>query len=1584
MTTGTFMPETSAGFIGRCDELERFSQDLSALKTGRAASKRFLHLYGPAGIGKTTLLREYTRLCRHHGVAFAYVSFEEERMKYEVQDPYAEAIFIIATQLARQGIGEMNQLLIERVALQSQATSQDPEERQAGNQSLNKFPDQVLEKLVALAHRQPVVLFIDGLEDPSESVREKLESPLLVRFAEAPLAMVVSASRATLPVTWSKALQKRFGKVHVLPLSSQEVDQLLDDVSSTRHLTDAQVVRSGPLMEIVREIGQGHPVVTELVFRFLVNLLADKRKETKEKKEKPTPIRKLSDQQMGDLLNYVSDEYVKPYALRDIGLDPWGERVYRAIVPARYFDSDSLKSLLRAIDVERTSAGETEQRAIGWLEERGLVRWDGAVVAKLDPLPRDLLVRWMKLFDSEKLAVTTKVLVDIYQSQVNVGGDASGKHLAIVEYLYHFYIHEQLQSVNPSRIETDILNELDRCLARIRSRRTSDALYRRLDKDDELAHVFGPRLRSKVMMAVGRLVQADTGALASELDREKEELIGNVLNGNCVLFLGPGLTLGPNYLDAFEILARRLAEESGYTEASVELKDVAQFYVGDPDRGQGKLTTEYVECVEQLLDPDQASLDAIVSLPFHVIVTTATDTSLENAYHRARWPVEVVTSPLASPKIERGEDLLIKLYGSTTAINKHGTKRDTRDTLILTRRKHLQLQTNLAGADNLLESYLRTGIPLFIGFNSRDPFLYFLHTLVHESTGLAGSKSFVALDEPSPFLDEAWRTEMVILDQSGKDLLRDLQERWQDWQSEEMHIWSETEVLEQVQAGRSVAGKLMSRIAFEEGSDLAGQNLSNCVLTAGLLNGVLLNDALLEHANLSNASLQDAQLRNCKANGADLTYANANRAKLGGAQFRNAVLTGVSMHDVEVTGAVFDETDLIFAELEGARGEGASFLNANLVGIDLSGAQLPGAIFRDSLIWDGNFKRARLPKADFSMTNLAEAGFEGADLRGASFYFANLTGADFSGADVRGANFSQALLGGADLHDAVNVMDAKFENATWQEAKLPLELRQRLEQAEADRLQARLSPGRLVELAHEALSENCILFVGPGLTLGPHYLDTYDTIKTNLVKECGLAESQAGLQDVAQYYAATKGREGLLQRITKEISDSLQTDEASLDLVVSLPFDVIVTTAVDTALEEAYARAGRSYERVVSPDKSPIVEKGEDLIIRLYGGIGVINSPLVLTRRDRYQLQARLAQSDNVLSRYVGSRAPLFVGFSLRDPTLYMLHTLVSRPSAPLAGKSLVALDEPYPFFGEAWKAQELVVLDRSSHDLLEELHRQWVEQKSAERRIWSSAEVLEAVHDGRSVAGKRISRISLEEGTDLQKQDLSYCMLTSGTLNGVLLNNALLPGADLSNTEMEDAQLSRCKLLGANMFRVNLNRAKLDGADLGKAVLVQAALRDVDLTKARLTEADLIFADLQGAFGEDVDFSRANLSSALLSGTRLPGARFRNSFCEKAEFRRAELPRADFQMTNLAETKFEGANLTNANFHSSNLTGADFSGADVNGADFSQARLDGADLNDAKNVLETDFTGSAWQKAILSEELRQHLEQIEAEAQAT
>ncbi|MBC7292780.1 MAG: ATP-binding protein, partial [Thermoleophilia bacterium] len=50
-------------FVGRRAELELFSQALSAEESPFVV----LHLFGPGGIGKTTLLREYVRLAAEHG-----------------------------------------------------------------------------------------------------------------------------------------------------------------------------------------------------------------------------------------------------------------------------------------------------------------------------------------------------------------------------------------------------------------------------------------------------------------------------------------------------------------------------------------------------------------------------------------------------------------------------------------------------------------------------------------------------------------------------------------------------------------------------------------------------------------------------------------------------------------------------------------------------------------------------------------------------------------------------------------------------------------------------------------------------------------------------------------------------------------------------------------------------------------------------------------------------------------------------------------------------------------------------------------------------------------------------------------------------------------------------------------------------------------------------------------------------------------------------------------------------------------------------------------------------------------------------
>lgn len=1545
--------------VGRQRELNLFGANLDKLlMSDPITPPRNLHFYGTAGVGKTTLLNEFRTLSRRRSVVHTYVSYEEARMRLEVKDPYAETLYVFCAQLADQEVQEMQQLLSDRAALNNRwLTSESAEEKTSARQALDGFVGRFRQGLLDVAAKQAVVFFFDGLEDAIESAREKLESDLLIPLAESPKAMVVSASRASLEETWRKPrLTRKFEEFHMQPLSSAEVDQLLEVIPGG--IPGADLLRSSRLKEYGKEIGRGHPAVTAATFTFLSKLLVDHRE--------LALVERLDSTQERDLLEYLEDQYLKRFALRDLDKQPWAAYLYREIVPARRFTLSLLSHFLTAFHVEQKNPPEPLKSAVDWLQERGLAYWTRAGYYELDPVPRDLMIRLMGYRDPSKLLARTQAAAELCQAQVFSAVDVPNRPLATVDYLYYLCRRKQLEGVNQNRIEIDILEELSRCLQKNIELQDVDALLSYMKHDDELDGAFGSTLAFKAQTRVERFAPRDAALPSSSRVDEHDILVREVLNENCILFVGPGLTLGPDYLDEYSVLATRLAEQCGYCDTTDKLEDVAQYYLSK--LGSDSLRNAVAKFQEERSRPDEASFDKVVSLPFRVIVTTDLGRSVEEAYRRAKWSAEIVHSLDAKPDVDLAEDLVIKLCGTI----------DVPDSLIITRRDHLQLRMLLAQPDNLLASTIGTRTPLFIGFDPEDPLLYALHMLACGATRSQVGKSFIALEKPAPYLGEAWRDELAIIGGDCQNLLRELEDSWQDWLGEKMRIWSGEKIVEDVKAGASLAGRRMSGMVLEWGTSLEGQDLRSSYLNSARLDGVLLNDARLDGAELISITLEDAQLDRVTAEGANFIYAKANRAKLNNAQFINSRFTYAALAGAEVARAEFTGSDLIWANLSGVHGDHAVFSRANLSKTLLADAVLPGAIFRDALMWNADLKHAQLQHADFAVANLVKAQLQEALLVGASFYAANLTDADFTGADVRDVDFTGALLKGCDLRRAHNLQAASLAAAKWEEALLPEEVRKELGQRESlPSRQSRSGRSELVELAREVLRKNCILFVGPGLTLGPRYMEIYAKITASLAQESGYDSRAIGLSDVAQYYASQRTPDQLARKFMEMIRESHQPDRIALEAIASLPFDVIMTTSVDSDLEDIYRRARRRCTRLPAVAVPRVPVQDEVLIVHLYGSKDGQSDRMVLTRRDRLERENKLAQSNSILAPFLGARVPIFIGFSLGDPSLYRLHSLVNRLTAPLAGHSFVAIDDSQSRVAEAWNSEGLVTLDRSSQELLLELQQRWLRERSKEWQIWEADDVLAAMRAQQPISNRRMIGIAFPDGTHLQGQDLRGCTITSGELNGVLLNDALLDGSDLNGIQLEHAQLEGGSLRGATMVYAKANRASFAGADLGKAVLVYAALQYADLAKARLAEADLTYADLQGVEGPGADFTRAILANALFAEAELPGASFRSSFAARARFRNANLASADFQSASLADAKFEGANVTNVTFHTANLSGADFTGADVRGAVFHQARLDGADFHDAKNVMEADFTGSRWQSARLSDELREKLEAV-------
>ena len=116
--------------------------------------------------------------------------------------------------------------------------------------------------------------------------------------------------------------------------------------------------------------------------------------------------------------------------------------------------------------------------------------------------------------------------------------------------------------------------------------------------------------------------------------------------------------------------------------------------------------------------------------------------------------------------------------------------------------------------------------------------------------------------------------------------------------------------------------------------------------------------------------------------------------------------------------------------------------------------------------------------------------------------------------------------------------------------------------------------------------------------------------------------------------------------------------------------------------------------------------------------------------------------------------------------------------------------------------------------------------------------------------------------------------------LQGVNLQKAKLPGADLQEADLSNARLERANLQGANLQEANLTGTKLAGAnlqgtnlqeaDLTRASLRGACLRGANLQGANLTKTNLAGVHQQGADLKEIDLSGAQLQGANVDGSRM------------------------------------------------------------------------------------------------------------------
>jgi uncharacterized protein YjbI with pentapeptide repeats len=199
------------------------------------------------------------------------------------------------------------------------------------------------------------------------------------------------------------------------------------------------------------------------------------------------------------------------------------------------------------------------------------------------------------------------------------------------------------------------------------------------------------------------------------------------------------------------------------------------------------------------------------------------------------------------------------------------------------------------------------------------------------------------------------------------------------------------------------------------GANLDGRDLSHLDLSGVNLEGASLRGATLRGTRLEGARLVGANLEGALLFKADLSDADARKARLARVNGSRLVLARARLDGADLDRSSFTHRDATDARLHEVVGELVVFSDGLFVGASFLGARLPQADFERALLERTNFEATTLTRAIFLSARAPGSRFERGNCDGATFERADLTDATFAEAHGVATSFLVANLSRADL-----------------------------------------------------------------------------------------------------------------------------------------------------------------------------------------------------------------------------------------------------------------------------------------------------------------------------------------------------------------------------------------------------------------------------------------------------------------------------------------------------------------------------------------------------------------------------------------
>lgn len=245
-----------------------------------------------------------------------------------------------------------------------------------------------------------------------------------------------------------------------------------------------------------------------------------------------------------------------------------------------------------------------------------------------------------------------------------------------------------------------------------------------------------------------------------------------------------------------------------------------------------------------------------------------------------------------------------------------------------------------------------------------------------------------------------------------------------------------------------------------------------------------------------------------------------------------------------------------------------------------------------------------------------------------------------------------------------------------------------------------------IELVEQVARKNCVLFLGWSYSDPKPGILTDKVLSKKLSERIGFSDTTKTLDEVAEFFEVQRGPVALRQ-FACDVIESFESPPAFYKDLLQLPFNIIVSTSLDTYVKRILQDLGIKFNYVMRDEEITFIEEEKDtrIVVKLYGDIDN-RSSMVLTKENLIGFFDKFPSISDLLKYYFNTKTLVFIGYNLDDPHFSQLYAYTNQRTKGYQKRAFAIVPKADEYQKTVWGKKNLTILDTDIDSFLGELQK--------------------------------------------------------------------------------------------------------------------------------------------------------------------------------------------------------------------------------------------------------------------------------------